>query len=236
MAAIRILLGFICLVIFGKFTEPSSDFLRREGRKAEGWKGEGWKVEGTVFSDGRLAFGKERLGGRLLGFAVRKLGTENWKLQTSDRELILGIAQSQVGVREATGNNDGAAVEAFLTYTGNKKGEPWCASFISWVYGKAGFSTPKTAWSPSLFPIARLVSEPQAADVFGIHFPKLNRIAHCGIVERSKGNWIYSIEGNTNLAGSREGDGVYRKLRHKHTIKYYSNWINKQERRHFNEN
>lgn len=226
MAAIRILLGFICLVIFGKFTEPSSDFLRREGRK----------VEGIVFSDGRLAFGKERLGSRRLGFAVRKLSTENWKLQAADRELILRIAQSQLDVTEATGKNDGKEVEAYLDYTGNKKGEPWCASFVSWVYGKAGFSTPKTAWSPNLFPIARLVSDPQAADVFGIYFPKLKRIAHCGIVERNKGNWIYSIEGNTNLAGSREGDGVFRKLRHKHTIKYYSNWIIKQERRQFDEN
>ena len=224
MATIRILLGIICLVIGVRAIEPSVNILRIEARKVEGWKLEG------------IGFSGERLGGSNLGLGVSKLSAVNWKLQAADRELILAIAQSQIGVREATGKNDGAAVETFLTYTGNKKGDPWCASFVSWVYGKAGFSTPKNAWSPSLFPMARLVSDPQAADVFGIYFPKLKRIAHCGLVERSKGNWIYSIEGNTNLAGSREGDGVYRKLRHKHTIKYYSNWIDKQERRQFNEN
>lgn len=34
---------------------------------------------------------------------------------------------------------------------------------------------------------------------------------HTGIVERVEGSKIYTIEGNTNAAGSREGDGVYRK-------------------------
>lgn len=34
---------------------------------------------------------------------------------------------------------------------------------------------------------------------------------HTGVVERVDGETVYTIEGNTNLAGSREGDGVYRK-------------------------
>ncbi|TCC94602.1 peptidoglycan-binding protein [Pedobacter frigiditerrae] len=139
---------------------------------------------------------------------------------------ILAIAQSQLGVHEATGNNDGIQVEKYLRYTGNKKGEPWCASFVSWVYGQAGYVQPKTAWSPGLFPLARQTLKPQPADVFGIYFAALGRIAHCGLVEKKQGNWLYTIEGNTNVVGSREGDGVYRKLRHLRTIKVYADWLN----------
>ncbi len=36
---------------------------------------------------------------------------------------------------------------------------------------------------------------------------------HTGLVERMDGYAIHTIEGNTNAAGSREGDGVYRKVR-----------------------
>lgn len=213
MATIRILLGIICLGIGVRAIEPSVNILRIEARKVAGRKLEG------------IGFSGERLGGRNLGLGVSKLSAVNWKLQAADRELILAIAQSQIGVREATGKNDGAAVEAFLNYTGNKKGDAWCASFVSWVYRQVGFLKPKTAWSPALFPSAKQTTSPLPADVFGIYFPKLKRIAHCGIVEGYRANWIYTIEGNTNLVGSREGDGVYRKLRHRRSIKSFANWI-----------
>lgn len=180
---------------------------------------EGGKVEGLGFSGERLGV----FGGRVNGSA-----TVNWKLQAANRKLILNIARSQLGIREATGKNDGVEVEQYLIYANNKKGEPWCASFVSWVYGQAGYPLPRTAWSPALFPLDKRTDKPQPADVFGIYFPKLKRIAHCGIVEGSRANWIYTIEGNTNLAGSREGDGVYRKLRHRRSIKYYANWIDEK--------
>lgn len=139
---------------------------------------------------------------------------------------LLHIARSQVGVREATGKNDGPAVEQYLAYTGNQKGEAWCASFVSWVFGQAGYASPRTAWSPSLFPKARLVALGKPAMVFGIYFPDKGRIAHAGIVEKVKDAWVTTIEGNTNMAGSRDGDGVYRKLRHTKTISCYADWIN----------
>ncbi len=143
----------------------------------------------------------------------------------SKREAILQVAESQLGAREATGKNDGVAVESYLHYTGNNNGDPWCASFVSWVYGKAGYETPRTAWSPGLFPVSKRVSVPQPADVFGIYFASLKRIAHCGIVKTQRGSWIITIEGNTNTAGSREGDGVYTKYRHIRTIKYFADWL-----------
>lgn len=166
----------------------------------------------------------------LPSFFDQRTGSEQ-KAWISDRKTnhLLKIAQSQIGVREATGNNDGHAVEAYLHYTGNRKGDPWCASFVSWVFGKAGLPQPRSAWSPALFPKQRLLAKAVPAAVFGIYFPDKGRIAHTGLVERQKGHWIYTIEGNTNFAGSREGDGVYRKLRHLKTIKAYANWLAKRE-------
>ncbi|WP_316801458.1 peptidoglycan-binding protein [Pedobacter frigidisoli] len=141
------------------------------------------------------------------------------------RQLILQVAESQLGVHEATGSNDGLAVEKFLYYTGNAKGDPWCGAFVSWVYGQAGCGQPRTAWSPSLLPLSKRIRKPEPADVFGIYFPGLKRIAHCGIVKMQRGSWIITVEGNTNVAGSREGDGVYSKYRHIRTIKYFANWL-----------
>jgi hypothetical protein len=64
--------------------------------------------------------------------------------------------------------------------------------------------------------------------LFGIYFPTLKRIAHCGAIEQVNGNWISGIEGNTSVNGSRDGDGVYRKLRHIKTIYRYADWITKK--------
>lgn len=146
-------------------------------------------------------------------------------VSTNDYDRIVGLAQAQIGVREATGNNDGLQVEAYLSAARLKNGQPWCAAFLTWVFKQAGYDQPRTGWSPALFPVSRQVKTASAGLVFGIYFPALNRIAHCGLVEQVKGNWITGIEGNTNVSGSRDGDGVYRKLRHVKTVHRYADWI-----------
>ena len=137
---------------------------------------------------------------------------------------IVGIAESQLTVREATGNNDGKQVEAYLQYVGFKKGAAWCAAFVSWVFKEAGYNQPRTAWSPDLFPTRLRVKEVVPGMVLGIYFSELKRIAHCGIVTGLHSDWVSSIEGNTNVAGNREGDGVYRRLRHIKTISRFAEW------------
>ncbi|MGB4400606.1 MAG: hypothetical protein WBJ10_14635 [Daejeonella sp.] len=56
-------------------------------------------------------------------------------------------------------------------------------------------------------------SFPTTADIFGLYFPEKKRIAHVGFIDEWDGTWMISVEGNTNVSGSREGDGVYRKRR-----------------------
>ena len=141
------------------------------------------------------------------------------------RSRVLNIARAELGVRELTGKNDGKRIAEYLAYTGIKVPAAWCASYVSFCFWKAGYTQPKTAWSPVLFPASRIVAAPKPADVFGIYFADLNRIAHVGFVERLQGDFIQTLEGNTNVEGSREGQGVYRRFRHKRTIYQYANWL-----------
>ena len=142
-----------------------------------------------------------------------------------DAARIICIAEKELGVREGTGKNDGPRVEMYLQHVGLKKGHAWCAAFVSWVYGQAGYQLPKSAWSPQLFPNSRLRKEAAPALVLGIYFPELKRIAHVGLVTSLQHDWVLSVEGNTNPAGSREGEGVYRRLRHKRFIRCYANYL-----------
>ncbi|HMI04490.1 MAG TPA: CHAP domain-containing protein [Pedobacter sp.] len=143
---------------------------------------------------------------------------------------VLEIARAEVGVREV-GQNGGKRVAEYLAYTGIIVPAPYCASFVSWCFGQAGYKEPRTAWSPALFPKDRVVeiaSMPRNDErglVFGIYFPELKRIGHVGFVEVVRGEWIQTIEGNTGPEGGREGTGVFRRLRHKRTISKYSNWL-----------
>lgn len=151
------------------------------------------------------------------------------------RTQVKKIYDSQLHVREKTGNNDGVEVERYLKYTKLGKGYAWCASFVCWTLGQACIINPVSAWSPSLLPNSKLIyqkgsktynSTPQTADVFGIYYTNLKRIGHVGFVDQwEEGSYVLTVEGNTNSAGSREGDGVYRKRRLKSQIYKVANWI-----------
>ena len=148
------------------------------------------------------------------------------------RDKVQQIYTSQIGIREKQPNS-GPAVEEYLRYVNLPKGNPWCAAFVCWVYGQAGVTNPKSGWSPALFPRSNVIwskgvesgkwkvighaqtsdLRPQTSDIFGLYFPEIGRIAHVGFIDQWDGTWLTTVEGNTNLNGSREGDGVYRKKR-----------------------
>lgn len=143
------------------------------------------------------------------------------------RERVIDTALSQVGVREATGHNDGLAVEKYLKVCGLGKGHAWCAAFISWNYYVCGVTKFKTAWAPGWFPAGKTLKAdqiPQPGDVFGLWIN--NRIGHVGLIYVWGNKVVKTIEGNTNEAGSREGDGVYVKRRLTRQIYRTSKWIN----------
>lgn len=148
---------------------------------------------------------------------------------------ILDVAARQVGVKEGYSNGswnnrvkyttwyaDQVKNSAFLT-------SAWCAIFVSWCADQAGISRsiiPLHAWTPSglaFFSAKGLVTRGGGAkpgDIFYKYYSSYGRVAHTGIVEKVSGNYIYTIEGNTNTTGSSQGNGVYR-LKRLITNDYY---------------
>ena len=62
------------------------------------------------------------------------------------------IYSKEIGVRERTGNNDGQRVEEYLRSCNLKKGNPWCAAFVTWTFKQAKVDAIVSAYSPSWFP------------------------------------------------------------------------------------
>lgn len=139
-----------------------------------------------------------------------------------------------MGVREATGKNDGKAVEMYLRSVGLSKGYAWCAAFVHWCLDSAGVKNNITAWSPSAHNLKniiwngkQLLKSPLPGDVFTLYYPSLKRVGHTGFYHRTINSSIYeSIEGNTNAFGSREGDGVYKKKRSFNATYSITRWQN----------
>lgn len=140
---------------------------------------------------------------------------------------------SQVGVREATGKNDGKQVEAYLKSVNLGKGYAWCAAFVKWTFDQCGVKTTINAMALSTHRKGYFVyykgikyKEPKSGDVFTLYYPKLKRIGHTGFFDKGVNDKIYrTVEGNTNSAGSREGDGVYIKYRSYNATYSINRWI-----------
>jgi hypothetical protein len=142
--------------------------------------------------------------------------------QDSQRRAILEFARSTIGIREASGRNDGEEVEEILKAVGLQgSGAPWCAAYVVWVgdsaLGRDRNPYPRSAWSPDFVRHAQwnrgTGRVPSPASTFGIYFSSLKRVGHTGLIEKVSGDFAVTIEGNTNDGGSRDGDGVYRRRR-----------------------
>lgn len=142
-------------------------------------------------------------------------------------ERIVSVAASQVGVRESK-TNGGPQIAEYQMATWLPVGAwPWCAAFVCWVVREAvgnedvTFKRPRTAgawdferWCREQDNSVRLrkshAGDIKAGDIIVFTF------SHIGIATGApdKNGNVPTIEGNTNGAGSREGDGVYSKTRH----------------------
>jgi hypothetical protein len=137
------------------------------------------------------------------------------------REEVARIATTLLETKEDWGENSGPMVDQILASVDLPPGNPWCAAFNYYCFSRAGFAdaVPRTGWSPSwLAGQKKPADKAQTADVFGIYFSSLRRIAHTGIIEKPCKGYCITIEGNTNNGGSRDGDGVYRRRRPNKTI------------------
>jgi peptidoglycan hydrolase-like protein with peptidoglycan-binding domain len=146
---------------------------------------------------------------------------------------VLRIAISQDGVRETLGSpNRGPEVDEYLRAAGydpEKGSYSWCMSFVYWCHLQASqtlrLSNPCPHTGGVLDAWAKVPGHTRLAAADAYNNPGLiepgsiffvdhgNQKGHCGIVKVSMGPVVLTVEGNTNAAGSREGDGVYQKQR-----------------------
>ena len=134
-------------------------------------------------------------------------------------ELVLRVSAATVGASEHPPNtNAGPYVERVQRSTGNKKGDPWCASWVTDIgtiaLGKA-WPVRRTAscalmgeWAAKAKCRYVPTKTPAAiGDLFLLFYPSLKRFAHVGLVigVEADGKTIYTREANTSGGGSREG-------------------------------
>jgi hypothetical protein len=161
------------------------------------------------------------------------IGLYSFSGELVNRQRLQKSYTAEVGVREATGHNDGTRVESYLSVTGLGKGYPWCAAFVAWNFKMCNIPAPKSAYSPDWFKSNVIYKQGwekgwpvcKPGMVFGLYYENLKRIGHVGFVDYEDKNNIYTTEGNTNSAGSREGEGVHKKIRKKSTIYKIADYI-----------
>lgn len=136
---------------------------------------------------------------------------------------------------EQGGNNRGPEVKAYLASVGLPEGHPWCAAAMHWCYRECGAVLEpareyamaqrwhrkearvweRKGWEYQPGDFKRISED---GDHFALWYENLGRIGHTGMIHKEDEKWIWTIEGNTNPEGSREGGGVYLRKRLKRTI------------------
>lgn len=127
---------------------------------------------------------------------------------------LTSVAESQLGVTESPiGSNWGPQVKEYLASTGINFPAPWCAAFVQWCLNKIG-QKGYGAYVPSWDKKSLRVETPKRNDLGLVWFSSMKRYAHIYIVTgRPSLRSVESIEGNTNNGGSREGIGVFKRIR-----------------------
>lgn len=136
--------------------------------------------------------------------------------------LLLDAARATLGVHEDGGKNRGPHVDAWNTMAGAPLGSAWCASWVYAMHQAAADALhgvpnpcPRTAGALKLWQLAPVEARrqlPAPGDVFVLDTGDPGGFGHVGIVESCSpaGDTVTTIEGNTNDAGSREGNAVAR--------------------------
>ena len=153
------------------------------------------------------------------------------------RKQLLTIAENEIGVTEVGDSNSGKRVREYQASTNLEgTGWPWCAAFVCWCIREWGKDS-------NVRDALKLTKEgfeewrPKTAAAFGFHaWGKKNGLlvmddsqsnilhtgdimtfdmSHVGFVNDDKGTKVYTVEGNTSTQGSRDGGGVYAKVRNR---------------------
>ena len=175
-----------------------------------------------------------------MGYTRPKAAPTTTGVVTVDALIATAEHEADLQVREVGGMNRGAKVEEYQRAAALGPGDPWCAAFVAWCVMKSRQATTAPTWtSGSAITTWQKGSKRAGVDAsttpnspgyqskvkpgwvwVRAKDPKGASDAarglwvqgHCGIVVAVDAVGFHTVEGNTNSAGSRDGDGVYRKL------------------------
>ena len=139
-------------------------------------------------------------------------------------QFITDIAEKEVGTLEYGGH------EKYSDFCGLAHSEPWCAAFVSWVCGEAGYGNSVEPFvlvskdevekqkgkgcDVHYGPISSNYNSPEnknyipkAGDLVYYDFDNNNALNHVGIVQSADSNEIHTIEGNTSGEQEMSGKG-----------------------------
>lgn len=133
-------------------------------------------------------------------------------------------AITQLGVREQPkGSNSGPQVNSYLKAVGLNPGYPWCMAFVYWCVNQAAAELKvknplvRTAGVLRQYNETTLRKVPNRSkgvkpgDIFIMRFG--HGTGHTGFVEKVEKGIVYTVEGNTNDDGDREGYEVAKRQR-----------------------
>lgn len=129
------------------------------------------------------------------------------------------MAREQVGVREATGHNDGWQIEAYLRSVGLGKGNPYCMAGQYWCMAQVAVSPciaktghVRTFWNWALRNGHKVHYKPHVGDFLTWGYSR-NTSGHIERIERiGRKGWVRTVGFNTTsgISGNeRDGGGVY---------------------------
>lgn len=138
------------------------------------------------------------------------------------RDLVEGAvstALAQIGQKEDAPNS-GLMIDQYLMSVGLAPGNSWCAAFVHWCFQMSSNALGMLNPCPKTGSVLRMWE--MAPDEAKTHEPSRGAViimdhghghGHTGIVESvNGGSLIETVEGNTNVAGSRNGDSVARHI------------------------
>ena len=129
------------------------------------------------------------------------------------RGLLTWAAEQVLTMEDPVGSNK----QPYAHLAGHDNEQPWCATFLvaGWRVNDVpllpGTNTASTKDMQAAFNKAgRLRQRPRPGDVGFLFVESVNRIGHAFFVNKIEGDFIRTIEGNTNRDGSSQGTGVFR--------------------------
>lgn len=154
-------------------------------------------------------------------------------------DLFIDSLKERLGTKELTGNNDGEVVKAILLNCGITFPAPWCACFLNdglKRIGTEGGPTKDPGWTPNWFKDPNKIVWVRDKDskkitfqkgwIGAIYYRSKGRIGHVfAVVEDTHDGYVITIEGNTDAQGSREGNGVFIRIRNKSEIYMMADWL-----------